>query len=179
MGSSLLKIQPTLIHVVTVKDVVYTPGWLSKAIVEHFQPSGRCLDPCLGDGAFYDFLPEGREWCEIENGRDFLQYEKRVDWCIGNPPYSCLLEWIRYSFKIADNIVYLLPLHRVMGSGSFLEDVAKWGGLKEVFYIGTGTDAGFPFGHALTAVHYKRGWRGGTQWSQINMAQLNQGKCDE
>ncbi len=166
MGSTLRKIQPTLIHVPTTRDIVYTPRWLSRVIIEHFQPTGLCLDPCAGDGAFFDFLPEeSRDWCEIENGRDFLQFTGYVDWCIGNPPYSRLLEWIRHSFKIAENVVYLIPLHRVMGSGAFLEDVAKWGGLREILHIGTGTTAGFPFGHALAAVHYQRYWTDGTQWS--------------
>lgn len=175
MGSTLKKIQPTLLHVITQKDVVYTPRWLSKAIVAHFQPTKKCLDPCRGDGAFYDYLPEnGRDWCEIEHGRDFLAYTKQVNWCIGNPPYSCLLEWIRYSFKIADNVAYLVPLHRVMASASFIEDVFDYGGLKEVLHIGTGTDADFPFGHALAVVHYQRGWQKGTSWTKLAHTEGNQ-----
>jgi hypothetical protein len=169
MGSTLLKIQPTLIHVPTQKDVVYTPRWLSRAIIDHFRPTGTCLDPCAGDGAFYDYLPAaGRDWCEIEQGRDFLAYQGRVDWCVGNPPYSRLLEWIRFSFKVAENIVYLVPLHRVMASAEFLADVQEWGGLRQVLLCGTGTRAGFPFGHALAAVHYQKDWQGGTAWSQLN-----------
>ncbi len=167
MGSTLRKIQPSLLFVAIKKDVVYTPRWLAKGIVEYFQPSGLCLDPCMGDGAFYDFLPKnGRDWCEIKKGRDFLTYLSHVDWVIGNPPYSCLLEWVRHSFKVADNVVYLLPLHRVMTSASFLDDVYVWGGLKEVLFIGTGTDVGFSFGHALAVVHYQRGWHGGTKWTK-------------
>lgn len=34
-------------------DVVFTPDWLAKEIIEHFAPVGVCLDPCKGDGAFY------------------------------------------------------------------------------------------------------------------------------
>lgn len=168
MGSKLLKIQPALIHVPTERDVVFTPRWLSKAIIEHFHPVGVCLDPCRGKGAFYDYLPARKEWCEIDEGRDFLLWNKPVDWCIGNPPYSVLLEWIRHSFKLADNVCYLIPLHRVMASSTFLQDVSKYGGIAEILHIGTGTDADFPFGHALTAVHYKRGFRDGTVWSTLN-----------
>lgn len=169
MGSKLIKMQPTLIHVPTDKDVVFTPRWLSQAIIEHFQPSGLCLDPCIGDGAFYDFLPEAsREWCEIENGRDFYKWTQPVKWCIGNPPYSHLLAWIRHSFTFAENVVYLIPLHRVMASATFLKDVARWGGLKEIYHVGTGTTAGFPFGHALAAVHYRKDWKLGTVWTQYN-----------
>lgn len=170
MGSTLLKIQPSLIHVPVRKDIVFTPRWLSKTIINHFQPTGSCLDPCKGGGAFYDYLPLGSDWCEINKGRDFLKYKGEVDWIIGNPPYSCLLEWIRHSFKVAENVVYLIPLHRIMSSASFLCDVEEYGGLKEIFFIGTGTDAGFPFGHALTAVHYQKDWHKGTTWSDYNEA---------
>ena len=69
MGKEL-KMQPSLIHMATKKDVVYTPAELARDLVSFFNPSGVCLDPCAGDGSFYDLLPEGREWCEIERGRD-------------------------------------------------------------------------------------------------------------
>jgi hypothetical protein len=33
-------------------------------------------------------LPKGADWCEIQNGRDFLKAEGRWDWAVGNPPFS-------------------------------------------------------------------------------------------
>jgi hypothetical protein len=165
MGSTLLKRQPHLFPVAAARDNVFTPRWLSQMIIARFNPSPLCLDPCRGEGAFYDYLPAGSEWCEIREGRDFFAWSKPVNWIIGNPPYSDLLAWIRHSFKVADNIVYLLPLHRVMASYTWLTDVRRYGGLVEVLVIGTGTTAGFPFGHALTAVYYKRNYTGGTAWT--------------
>jgi hypothetical protein len=169
MKGRMAEAQPTLIHVPVVKDVVYTPPWLARLIVDHFAPWGKCLDPCLGDGSFYDCLPEqDRDWCEIESGRDFLAYDGRADWIISNPPYSILMQWIRHSFTVADNVVYLLPLHRVMGSYQFVRDVASYGGIVEIFVLGTGTSVGFPFGHCLAAVHYRRGYVGRTKWTYAN-----------
>jgi len=166
----LLEWQPTLLHVPVKKDVVYTPRWLSAAIVDHFKPSGCCLDPCRGDGAFFDFLPpHSRDYCEIEQGRDFFSFSGPVDWIIGNPPYSILLSWIRHSFLVADNVAYLIPLHRVFASLPFLEDVRRYGGVAEVLVVGTGTTAGFPFGYALGVVHYRRGFSGGTRWSYLDV----------
>ena len=56
-----------------------TPEYLAKEIIEHFNPTGRILDPCRGEGAFYDNYPEGdHDWCELGEGRDFLQYQKRL-----------------------------------------------------------------------------------------------------
>ena len=42
-----------------------------------------------------------------------------------------------------------------------------YGGLAEVLVVGTGTTAGFSFGHALAAVHFKRGYILGTKWSLL------------
>jgi hypothetical protein len=160
----LLNPQPVLFHAPVEKDVVYTPDWLALAVVEHFKPAGRCLDPCKGDGAFLKHMP-GAEWCEIAEGRDYLLWQDPVDWIVGNPPYSNLLGWIRHGFKHADNIVYLIPLHRVFASHEFLRDLRTYGGIPGILVIGTGATAGFPFGHALGAVHYQRGYTGPTEWT--------------
>lgn len=161
----LLKMQPSLIYVPANKDIVYTPDWIAHDMVDHFSPTGLCLDPCLGGGAFYKYLPAGSDWCEIEKGVDFYAWTKLVDWIISNPPYSHLLAWIRHSMKVAKNIVYLMPVHRVFSSAEFLRDVHKWGGIPEIRLYGTGTVAGFAFGNALGAVHYRADYSGATSWS--------------
>jgi hypothetical protein len=161
----LLTPQTALFNATPERDVVYTPAWLAALIVEHFKPAGRCLDPCRGEGAFYRLLPGGSEWCELAEGVDFFAWSDQVDWIVGNPPYSCLLAWIRHSFEVARNIVYLMPLHRVFASYEFIADIRQFGGVREIFVIGTGTTAGFPFGHCLGAVHYQAGYTGETRWS--------------
>jgi hypothetical protein len=54
-------------------DVVYTPDWCASDMIDWFKPSGRVLDPCKGAGAFFDKMPDGAEWCEIREGRDFFE----------------------------------------------------------------------------------------------------------
>jgi hypothetical protein len=164
MGKLLIP-QSSLFNATATKDVVFTPSWLAALMVKHFAPDGRCLDPCKGDGAFYDLLPVGAQWCEIAEGRDFFAFDQKVDWAIGNPPYSCLLGWIRHSFKIAQNVAYLMPLHRVFASYEFIAEIKRFGGIREILIIGTGTTAGFPFGHCLGAVHYQAGYTGETRWT--------------
>jgi hypothetical protein len=159
--------QPTLIHVATEKDIVYTPPELARDVVKFFSPAGLCLDPCLGDAVFFNLLPVGSEWCEIEMGRDFYAWKTPVDWIIGNPPFSHLLAWIRHSFTVARDIVYLMPSHRVFASAEFLDDLFVWGGIVHVRRYNTGTRWGFPFGHALAAVHYRKDYKGGTSWSNF------------
>jgi hypothetical protein len=165
MGKEL-KMQPSLIPMATKKDVVYTPPELARDVVSFFKSSGMHLDPCMGDGAFYDLFPEPREWCEIEKGRDFYAWSKPVDWIISNPPFSNLLAWVRYSFKVANDIVYLMPYHRIFASATFLDDLFKWGGIVHIRRYGTGYQWGMPFGHALAAVHYQAGYEGSTSWSR-------------
>lgn len=143
-------------------DIVYTPDWVAKEIIEFYKPEGRCLDPCLGDGAFYKHLPANSDWCEILKGRDFFDYCRQVDWIVGNPPYSQFREWLLHSFKIAGNIVYLIPITKPYQSFSLLLEIAKYGGIANIYIMGTGRHVGFDFGFAVGAVHFKRGYKGCT-----------------
>lgn len=87
-------------------DRVYTPDYLAKSIVERYQPKGRILEPCKGNGVFLKYMPTA-EWCEIDNGIDFMDWTDKVDWIITNPPYSKYRDFLRHSFEIANNVVFL------------------------------------------------------------------------
>src|SRR5512145_1783139 len=103
------KMQPSLFHVEIASDVVFTPYELAEDVVDFFKPYGACIDPCCGNGVFLDLLPSGSDWCEITKGRDFYAWNKPVDWCISNPPYSHYAAWMRHSMRVARNIVYVVP----------------------------------------------------------------------
>jgi len=142
------------------KDVVFTPPEIAEAIVRHFAPTGKMLDPCRGDGAFWRNMP-GADYCELQEGKDFFEYTQSVNWIISNPPYSCFSDWLRHSFEIAENIVYLIPINKAFNSSSMLRQTYEWGGIAEIVHIGPGSKLKFPVGFAVGAVHYKRGWAGG------------------
>jgi hypothetical protein len=161
------KMQPALFHSPAAADVVYTPLELARDIVGFFQPEGICLDPCSGSGVFLNLLPLGAEWCEITKGRDFYAWDKPVDWVVGNPPYSHYSAWMRHSMEVAKNIVYIMPVYKIFASGKFLQDLFGWGGIVHIRRYGTGTDWGFPFGHALSAAYYQAGYSGPTHWSEF------------
>ena len=55
-------------------DDVQTPPELAKAIVAHFMPCGRILEPSRGTGAFVKAIP-GCDWCDLRAGKDFLARE--------------------------------------------------------------------------------------------------------
>lgn len=152
--------QPQLLQIaLDQKDVVYTPDWVARDIVEFFKPTGRILEPAAGDGAFLKYLP-GADWCEIEKGRDFFAIHKYYDWIIGNPPYRTYHEWLIHSFEISENVVYLLPTTQVFNSYHMLKDVYRWGGVRCLRIYGAGSKVGFNFGFSTGAVHYQKNYRG-------------------
>ena len=152
--------QPQLLQIpLDDKDVVYTPDWVARDMVEFFQPSGRILDPCKGNGVFLNYLP-GAEWCEIQDGKDFFAWNEPVDWLIGNPPYRQLSRWLKHSMSIANHIVYLLPLKAVFISGFRIREYAKWGKVIHERYYADGGALDWPIHDAIGGVYIQRGYEG-------------------
>lgn len=142
-----------------MSDIHFTPVHIAKDCIDWFKPAGKILDPCRGNGVFFDNLPQGTDWCELSMGKDFWQWQTPVDWIISNPPYSCFREWLKHSMNVADNIVYFLPVFKVTNSCQVWDACVKYGGLKELrIYI----RAGIPWqrGRPLCAAHWQRGWKG-------------------
>ena len=142
-------------------DVVYTPDYIAKDIIDWLNPSGICLDPCYGDGAFYKHLPSGSLFCELSIGKDFFEFNEPVDWIIGNPPYSIFEEWLRHSFELAPDICYLLPTNKVFQRQVIMSLINRFGGIKGMKIYGSGTLIGFPFGFSVGAFHFSKNHRGG------------------
>jgi hypothetical protein len=143
-------------------DVVYTPGWVALDMCSSFELAGRVLDPCKGEGIFLEYLPADAEWCEISEGRDFFEWSENVDWVVGNPPYSMTRKWFRHSMKIADNLLYLVPLRNVFSGYGFLREIHNYGGIAAIRCYGTGGRLGFPMGNAVGAMHIVRNHIGAT-----------------
>ena len=141
-------------------DIVYTPLSVSKHIIEFLSPKGICLDPCKGDGAFYDFLPEGKEYCEIREGKDFFNFNNKVDWIIGNPPYSIFEDFLTKGFEISDNVSYLVPTNKIFQRQIIMEMINKYGGIKSIIIYGSGQLIDFPFGFSVGNFHFERGYKG-------------------
>lgn len=142
-------------------DVVYTNEAVSKAIIDFLNPSGKCLDPCRGDGAFHKFMPEGSEYCELAEGTDFLLYSGKVDWVIGNPPYSVFKDFLQKGFEIADNVSYLVPTNKIFQRQVIMEMINKYGGIKSMIVYGSGSLIDFPFGFSVGNFHFQRNYTGG------------------
>jgi len=144
-------------------DIVYTPDYVSKNIIDFLNPTGTCLDPCKGDGAFYKYLPKNSDYCEITEDKDFLLYNKKVDWIIGNPPYSIFEEFLKKGFEISDNVSYLVPTNKVFQRQVIMNMINKYGGIKSVLIYGSGNLINFPFGFSVGNFHFQKGYKGETK----------------
>jgi len=144
-------------------DVVYTPAHVSKHIINFLNPVGVCLDPCRGDGAFYDNFPNGKDYCEIKEGKDFFDYEKKVSWTIGNPPYSIFEEFLQKAFEISDNVSYLVPTNKIFQRQKIMNMINDYGGIKSIIVYGSGQSIDFPFGFSVGNFHFEKGYKGETK----------------
>lgn len=167
------------------RDDVMTPRDLAVAILIHFKPTGHFLDPCCGDGAFFNQVigVESADYCEIKKGRDFLEYdfpdgprdrfgEIRYDWIITNPPFSVLRAFLQRSMQLADNVVFLCNLNAIIGLKARLRDVREEGfGVKEILLVDTPpVSAGWAqSGFQLAATHLQRGYRGDVKWGSLDL----------
>jgi hypothetical protein len=94
------------------KDIVMTPEWLAIDIINHFSPKGFMLDPCRGEGAFFNnYETDHKDWCELSEGKDFFLYTKKVDWIITNPPWSKMQKFLAHAMEISNNIVFLTTIN--------------------------------------------------------------------
>ena len=134
-------------------DIKYTPEDLAKEIINicPLKPGDLVLDPFYGEGVFYNNYPEfcEKEWCEIEKGVDFLDYDKKVNWIISNPPFSKLKIMIPKMIETAtDGICLILGTNnltrlrdRLFNEAGFnlthIEtfQVRTWGGFRCCFVL--------------------------------------------
>jgi len=147
-----------------IGDKVYTPEPIAKKIIDSFELSGKVLDPFKGKGAFFINLPSyvEKDWCELDEGRDFFQYNERVDWIISNPPYSIFNDVLKHSFELSDNIVYLIPINKLTSSFTRIKQLKSWGGIPKIILMSP-KEIGFPFGFAVGAVYFKKDYVGPTE----------------
>ena len=152
--------QPQLLQIpLNPGDVVYTPDWVARDMVEYFHPTGRILEPCSGDGAFLKYLPTA-DWCEITKGRDFFACHEHYDWIVGNPPYSIFAQWLRASFDRAADIVYLIPTLRCWISSRIMKDIRDYGGIVTIAVYDEDNFPEWNINFVISAIHFRRGYTG-------------------
>ena len=154
-------------------DYVQTPEWCANDMVDFFKPEGIILDPCRGKNkVFHTIL--NCEWAEIIEGRNFFEITKKYDWIIGNPPYSIFNKWIKHSYSISKNIVYLLPTFKVYNALSLMRLYYKRGHVKHIRMYDTGNNIEWARSRPICAVHFQVGYYGDTGYSEYNEKTHNQ-----
>jgi hypothetical protein len=96
----------------TKNDVFHTPLNLTLEMIEmcELKDGDKVLDPSAGNNkVFFNNFPDfvNKEYCEITEGKDFFEYNKKVDCVIGNPPYSMWDKWIEHTMEITDKFCYI------------------------------------------------------------------------
>lgn len=97
-----------------MKDKTYyfhqTPIELCKKLVDlvPLSTGDKVLEPFKGEGGFYDNFPDfvEKDFTEIEDGKDYRDYEKEIDWVITNPPFK-----LETDEKRVNSFYYLLKYY--------------------------------------------------------------------
>jgi hypothetical protein len=99
-------------------DKIYTPEPLVRKCLKFvpFEDGDMVLDAARGGGVFYNNFPDNvhKDWCEIDDGRDYLLYQGQVDWVVTNPPFSVLNSWFRKTCDVAEKgFAFIQTLHSI------------------------------------------------------------------
>jgi hypothetical protein len=145
-------------------DYVKTPSWCAEDMLDFYNPSGKVLDPCRGENkVFYRFL--NCDWNEILEGSDFFENNYKYDWIIGNPPYSIFSTWMKHSYEIAKNIVYLLPTFKIFNALGLIRMYKENGWIKHIRVYDVGKHIDWSRGRPIVAVWFQKEYIGETTWS--------------
>jgi hypothetical protein len=95
-------------------DIFITPLELAKKQISmiDYDLDDLWIDPFKNSGNFYNQFPtDKKDWCEILEGRDFFNYDKKVDIICSNPPYSCIDDILKKSVELKPRIItYLIGM---------------------------------------------------------------------
>ena len=156
-------------------DCVQTPIEYAEAIVEHFKPKGRMLEPCKGDGNFMKVLPESTLWCEILEGKDFFDFNDKVDWIITNPPYSKMRVFLKHSMEVADNVVFLTTINHLWLKARLRDMFDADFNIREIVLMDTPKT--FPqSGFQIGCFHLQRGYEGDIKFGRIIIEGCGEGR---
>lgn len=146
-------------------DVVMTPVELAEKLVKHFNPQGKGLEPCCGTGNILKFL-DNADWCEISKGKDFFEYNSKVDYIFTNPPFSQIRKFLQHSMELADNVYFLCTINHLWTKAR-LRDIESAGfGVKEICIFDTPKN--FPqTGFQLGMFYIQRGWNGDIRFNRL------------
>lgn len=73
------------------KNIVMTTPEMAKLLISrvNIEEGDEVMEPCFGTGSFYKNFPTNckKHFCEINLGKNYLDFEGEVDYTISNPPF--------------------------------------------------------------------------------------------
>ena len=133
----------------TPNDVFITPLDLAKKQIDmiEYEPHEIWYDPFRNNGSFYNQFPnDNKVWSEILDGRDFFEFNEKVDIICSNPPFSLFLKIIEKCIELNPRVIsFMFSAHNLTpkrleimeeaGYGltkMFIFKVRKWYGITYV-----------------------------------------------
>tara|TARA_R110002050_G_scaffold18944_2_gene54845 strand:+ start:900 stop:1493 length:594 start_codon:yes stop_codon:yes gene_type:complete len=107
------KAMNTIKHRQKPNDKIYTPPQVVDIMLNFcdYKEGDSVLEPCRGKSAIYNKLKEPKFYCEIDEGLDFFEYNKKVEWIITNPPYSILDLFLKHTYKLCNKFCFLIGMY--------------------------------------------------------------------
>lgn len=143
-------------------DRVYTPVAWSSMICRLLPLSGRVLDPCRGQGAFYEQVPDHCEklWCELDEGLDFFNFNEPVDWIVTNPPWSKIKDFMDHAMTIANNVIFLITTNHAYTKARVRVAQRHGFRVRGMLHMPTPPKPWPQSGFQLSAIWWQRGYLG-------------------
>jgi hypothetical protein len=92
-------------------DVFITPLPLAKQQIDFIETSDSDIwfDPFKNNGSYYNQFPtENKVWTEILEGKDFFEFNDKVDIICSNPPYSIIDNVLQKCRELKPRVISLL-----------------------------------------------------------------------
>jgi len=92
-------------------DIFITPLLLAKKHIDYieYEDNDIWYDPFKNSGNYYNQFPnDNKVWSEILEGKDFFDFNTKVDIICSNPPYSILDKVIKKSIDLKPHTISYL-----------------------------------------------------------------------
>lgn len=101
----------------TPNDVFITPLKLAKCNIDMIEYNKEDIwyDPFKNNGSYYNQFPnDNKIWSEIIDGKDFFEFNEKVDIICSNPPYSMIDKVLEKSVSLNPRIIsYLIGVNNL------------------------------------------------------------------
>ena len=98
------------------KTFHYTNEQMVKDLIKLTPIKGSVLDAGSGDKVWFNNLKGKKYECELDRGCDFYEWDKRVDWVIGNPPFHESWKFFEKSVDIVNTGIAFLINNQAFNS---------------------------------------------------------------